>query len=178
MFPSPTTGFRVLITLQTGGDRYVHVDKNEADGFRFLDAPSEVLPFSAALSLLQRCHRWSEAQAGRREPSTGDFEARVPYFKFSILAYDKDGDVVFGWIPFAAATPVLDRDLLRRHGELGLPIHEYGGSVSLPETPEWFKGYVASGGHVVGSFEEKEEEAYRAALQTAQNYRKKRKREE
>lgn len=172
MFPSPTTGFRVLATLLTGGDRYVHLDKEDVDGFRLMDAPSKILPLSAALSLLQRCYRWSEGREGGRAPLTGDFGARVPHFKFSILAYDKEGDVTFGWIPFAVATPGGER------GAMGLPIQEYGGNVSLPETPEWFKGYVASGGHVVGSFEEKEEQAYRAALQTVQNYRKKRKREE
>lgn len=144
MHPTPIAGYRVVMSNLASPDLYA-IPRSDGMTYEFkLDyAAPDPLPLERALILFHRCVEWSVTQANC---------GRTPYFKFRLLAIDAQGDVAFGWLPFAVATPDGEP------GAAGLPIHEYGGQFFLAETPEWYRAYAESAAHVVGSFEEKERE--------------------
>lgn len=144
MFPSIVKGYRIA-QLQTLSEKtvYAHPDATmEPSQFRLSEEMPVLLPFSKAIRLLEKCHQW-----GLSNTADGPKTRQMPYFKFMILAVDAEGDVAYGWLPFAVATPDGEK------GTAGLPIREYGGQQWLEDAPDWYAAYDASGGHIVGPFE-------------------------
>ena len=159
MHPAPIAGYRVVMSNLASPDLYARPCPGKEFDFDLDYAAPDPMPLERALSLFQRCVEWSVTKANwngkylveRYKVRTRE-AGRVPYFKFRLLAIDAQGDIAFGWLPFAVATPDGEP------GAAGLPIHEYGGQFFLAETPEWYRAYAESVAHVVGSFEEKERE--------------------
>ncbi len=154
MFPSIVKGYRIA-QLQTLSEKmvYAHPDVTmEPYLFRLSEETPDPMPLSKAVRLLEKCHQWALANM-----ADGPKTRQMPYFKFMVLAVDAEGDVAYGWLPFAVATPNGDKSAA------GLPIREYGGQTWLEDAPDWYAAYNASGAHVVGTFETHERKARLAA---------------
>lgn len=158
-------GFRVLAAHLVGARQvYVVQDENPL-GFRLSEEAPKALPLDEVLALLSRVVQWS-----LQEKDCGDFPSTVPYFKYHLVAVDKVGKVVFGWLAFAVATPDGAPDAA------GVPIKEYS-KAYLPEAENWYTPFFKSRGHLLGSFEESDRQERKAMMKKLEERERKRRRE-